>query len=149
MTRRRWWIVGGTVLAAAALIAMLCVVLLTHRSPTDCTTVRSMISYNKQFNYNLEANSETNAQPTVTDYADWASRMHELAGQIHNAALAPQANSLADLADQTVTVVKQFHSDTSSAGSPASAPPQYAKDYARLGKEFNANLVALDEACPA
>ncbi|MGX9788712.1 hypothetical protein [Mycobacterium sp. MMS18-G62] len=147
MPRRRWWIGGGVIAAALIVIAVLTVVFLANNRTPDCTTVRSMITYNDQFNQGIESATAANTQPSVEDYQNWASQLEKYAGEIHDQSLAQHANAMADLATRTVSVVKQFRSDPQTDEAPPSAPPQYAKDYAQLGQEFNTNLVALEDAC--
>lgn len=143
MRRRRWWFAGGAIAAVAAVIAVLCLVFLTDRPTSDCASVRSMIDYNKQFNDSVESSTEKGTQPSVAACQDWASQLSHLAGQVHDPTLAQQAGTVAALAGQTVTIVQRFRADASDAAGPD------AQDYGRIGKEFNPNLVALNQACAA
>ena len=108
-----------------------------------------MIAHNNQFNEHVESATSIGAEPGIGEYRDWASQLSHLAEQVRDPALAERATTLANLAEETVAVVEQFRVDAAPAPNQASAPPQYAQDYARIGKQFNTSLATLYENCPA
>ena len=151
MTRMRWVLLGATVVVAAAIIGT--VVAMRTSAPhqkTDCDIAREMIGYNKTQSQLLATAFTPNQdhEASVGDYQNWADQLRRYAGQITAPNLAPPAGRLADEADQLVGLVKQARADHSAPADPA-APPPWAKPYADLNAQFHANLVALDQACPA
>ncbi|OBB22009.1 hypothetical protein A5792_08290 [Mycolicibacterium peregrinum] len=148
MTRRRWWILG--VIGVAAMVAVAGgVFVLSNRPASDCAVVRSMLDYNKQFGEGVNAKTDAWTETTDSDYTQWATHLRGFADQIRDdPGLAEHADKLADLADQTVKLVPQARADLSTQPQEATAPPPSAREYSRIAKEFNDNLVALDNACP-
>jgi hypothetical protein len=147
MTARRWWLAGIGTVAFAAIAVLLCVWLLPDRSESDCTTVRQLIEFNQHHNETLAANSDPNKETPPSDYEAWAAQLHTYATEITDPQLAPHAEAVADLASQTMSVVKHGQDDT--AQSPAPGPPPWVQKYAQLDVQFRNELGALDKACPA
>jgi hypothetical protein len=142
--------VGTTFVALIVVGAVVGFQVLKHKAPPDCDSVRAMINYNKQFGESIEqqAAGDEGTEPAVTRYQVWATKIAGYGAQIRDPQLAERMSNLANLADETVALVPRVRADDS--GSPGSPPaPQDVADYGRIGKEFNSNLVALDQACPA
>lgn len=151
MTRMRWVLLGAAIVVAAAIIGT--VVAMRSGGPhhqSDCDVAREMISYNKTQSQLLAAafNPDQDHEAGIGDYQAWADQLRRYATQITAPNLAPPAGRLADEADQLVGLVKQSRADRSAPADPATPPP-WAKPYADLNTQFHANLVALDQACPA
>ena len=105
-----------------------------------------MLDFNKQFGQDI---SEKSAAGAETTGAEWATRLQGFADQIRDdPSLAEHAANMADLADQTTELVPQARADLSAMPRQASTPPPTAREYSRLAKEFDDNLVVLDRACP-
>ena len=147
MTARRWWLAGMGTAALAAIAVLLCVWLLQDRSDSDCTTVRQLIEFNWNHNETLAANSDPNKETPLTDYEGWAAQLGSYATKITDPQLAPHAKAVADLASQTITVVKESRDDA--AQIPEPGPPPWVQKYAQLDVQFKNELGALDKACPA
>jgi hypothetical protein len=149
----RWeWIVRAVTLVIAVAVTVAGVWWLTnrHRSHPDCPTVRAMIDYNKSQRHALAKafNPEQGSQPSLDDYQNWANHMQAYATSITDPELAPRAHRLADEAQQFVSLNAQIRNDASVPTDPE-APPPWAKTYVNLNQQFNADLRALDRACPA
>ncbi|MGE2818253.1 hypothetical protein ACQI5H_24400, partial [Mycobacterium heidelbergense] len=149
---RRTWTLG--ILATIIAIASTAAWLTTHqhhasRSP-DCPTVRAMIDYNTTQGQQLGTafNPDTNTQPSISDYQNWADRMSAYASSIYQPDLAAHANRLADQARQMVALVAQARSDKTVPANPQ-APPPWTHAYADLAKQTHTELTALNNACPA
>lgn len=150
MSRRAWWVIGAAVVVAVCVAVAVWVFVLPKGSPSDCSTVRAMMAYNKQHNEVIKSKTDLDAgkEPAVSDYQEWATHLHNLADQVQDSQMSTGAHKLAELADETVGVVQRSRSDTTSGPSDAS-PPQWAQNAARVNQEFVAEQVELDKACPA
>ena len=144
MTHGKLLIAVGVVLVVAVGVA---VVIL--KRPSDCDTVRSMITHNNEFNEHVESATSRGVQTTLDEYRDWASQLDQLSDQIRDPALGEHAHALADLAEQAAAATAKFLDDGGQSADQASPPPQYVQDYSRIGKEFDATLSTLDQSCPA
>jgi len=104
-----------------------------------------MMDYNKQAGQQAQAGGwgET-AKP---DYAEWARQLRDYADQITDPRLAGHADRLADLAEQTAGLAPRAQAEMSATPQPTDLPSS-AREYSRIAKEFDDNLVALDGACP-
>jgi len=148
MSRRRWWIVGAIgVVAAIAVVAP--GLELANRPASDCVVVRSMIDYNKQSGQDAHAQREGWGETASPDYNQWAGQLHTFAQQISDPSLEEHADKLADLADETAKLVPRAQADLSAMPRQPNELPPSAREYSRISKEFNDNLIALDNACPA
>ncbi|CAN5240982.1 hypothetical protein BH11ACT7_BH11ACT7_04500 [soil metagenome] len=143
MTKRTWWLLGAT-LVIVIVAGGLLMFRLNHDGTNDCTTVRAMIDYNKE--YGATAGSDDPEASSVDSYKEWASQLHAYADKIRNPEIARHADDLAKLADQTVTVVQEFRAEPTDPS--LSEPPASAKDYARVGQQFHDELAALNQSCP-
>lgn len=147
MTARRWWMAGTGTAAFAAIAVLLCVWLLPDRSGTGCTTVRELIEFNQRHNETLAANSDPNKEIPLSDYEAWAAELGSYATKITDPQLAPRAKAVADLASQTVTVVKESRDEATQTLEPG--PPPSAQKYAQVAVQFRNEIGSLDKACPA
>lgn len=152
MTRTRWALLGAAIVVVVAAIIGT-VVAIRSTAPqhqTDCDVAREMISYNKTQSQLLAAafSPDQDHEANIGDYQTWADQLRRYATQISAPNIAPTAGRLADEADQLVGLVKQARADHSVPADP-DTPPPWAKPYADLNTQFHANLVALDQACPA
>jgi hypothetical protein len=150
MTRRAWWITGAAVVVVACVAVAVVMLLLPKRSHSDCDTVREIFAYNKQHNTELKSktNVEAGQEPSISDYQEWATHLHELAGQVRDQKLAAETDHLADLADKTVDAVKRGRADTGGPPIPNPPTPQWATDYMALDQQFRAQSSDLHAACP-
>lgn len=149
MTRRKWWITGaiGLIAILGATIAGVAVI---HRPISDCAVVRSMIDYNEQFNQHVNKKSEDQTETPESDYAQWSERLRGFADQIHdNPDLAEKTDAIADLAGQYAVLVPKFRAESSARSPLETNPSPSDAELSRIAKEFDDNLVALDNACPA
>jgi hypothetical protein len=148
MTRRAWWITGVAVVVLACVVVAVGMLLWPKQSHTDCDTVRELFAYTKQNNEALIAktNIDPSQQPSVSDYQEWASRLHGFANQIHDQKLAAQTSHLAEFADKQLDALKRGRPS----GSPDQNPPEpgWANDYFQAGQQFAAQANDLHAACP-
>lgn len=147
MTARRWWLAGLGTIAVAAIAVLLCVWLRPDRADSDCTTVRQLIEFNQHHNETLAANSDPNKETSLSDYEAWAAQLGSYATEITDPQLAPHAKAVADLANRTVTVVKESRDEA--AQPPTPGPPPSAQNYAQAAVQFRNEIGTLDKACPA
>ena len=93
--------------------------------------MRQLIEFNQRHNETLAANSDPNApsETSLSDYEAWAAQLKTYAAEIADPQVAPHAKKVADLASQTVTVVKQARDDA--AQSPQPGPPPWAQSTRR------------------
>ncbi|GAC1407693.1 MAG: hypothetical protein NVS4B6_21100 [Mycobacterium sp.] len=150
MTRMRWALLGGPIVVAAVIWTAVAMRPGAAHHPTDCDVAREMIGYNKTQNQLLAAafTPDQDHQARIGDYQTWANELRRYATQITAPNLAPPASRVAEEADRLVDLVKQARADHSVPADPETPPP-WAKPYADLNAQFHANLVALDQACPA
>ncbi|MDT5063993.1 MAG: hypothetical protein QOK02_148 [Mycobacterium sp.] len=146
MTARRWWLAGIGTVAFAAIAVVLCVWLLPDRSDSDCPTVRQLIEFNQRHNEALAANSDPDEETPLSDYEAWAAQVGSYAIKITDPQLAPHAKAVADLASQTITVVKESRDEAVQAPEPG--PPPSAQKYAQVAVQFRDEINALNKACP-
>jgi negative regulator of sigma E activity len=150
MTARRWWLAGiSAAVVIAAIVVVVFVWVLPNRSDSDCTTVRQLIQFNQAHNQKLTAQSDPNdpTETSLSDYESWAAQMRDFATEITDPQLAPHAQQVAELANQTVTVVREARDDSNQ--SPVSGPPPWVQKYAQMNIEFRKELNDLETACPA
>jgi hypothetical protein len=150
MTVRRWWVAGSSAaVVLAAIAAVVFVWVLPSRSDSDCTTVRQLIDFNQTHNEKVTAQSDPNdpTETSLSDYESWAEKMRDFATEITDPQLAPHARHVAELASQTVQVVREARDDSNQP--PVSGPPPWVQKYAQLNIEFRAALSDLETACPA
>jgi hypothetical protein len=149
MTARRWLMAGMGTVAFAAIAVLLCVWLLPDRSDSDCTTVRQLIEFNQHHNETLAAHSDPKnpSETPLSDYEAWAAQLGSYATKITDPQLAPHAKAVADLASETITVVKESRDEA--AQTPEPGPPPSAQKYAQVAVQFRNEIGALDKACPA
>ena len=133
----------GTAMVAVVVV-LLCVWLIPDRSNSDCTTVRQLIEFNQRHNEALAANSDPNEAP-LSDYEAWAAQLGSYATTITDPQLAPHAKAVADLAGQTVIVVKESRDEA--VQTPEPGPPQSAQKYAQVAVQFRNEITALNTAC--
>ncbi len=143
MSARRWWLVVAAL--ATTVVVALAVVWLTRPSTSDCATVREILSYNDDHSSMVARN--TDGETPESDYQAWAAHLGELADEVTEPDLAEHANRVADLADQTVSVVRQARDDVTR--QPETAPPPWVSDYAKLNAEFATEVHLLGQRCPA
>lgn len=149
MARRKVWILAG-IGVALTIAAVASVFALSNHPASDCAVVRSMIDYNRQSNEKVSSQTDPRVETTDADYTQWAAQLQEFADQIHSdLSLAEHADKIADLADQTAKLVPRARADLAAMPRYPTAPPPSAREYSRIAKEFNDNLVALDNACAA
>lgn len=149
MTRHKWWIAGGVGVAFVLIAVAVGTFALSNRPGSDCVVARSMIDYNKQFDKEVRANDDSGVETSVSDYERWASELKRFADQVHDdPSLTEHADDLANLADQTAALLPQARAELSTKSARDTQLPQSARDYSRISKEFDDNLVALDDACP-
>lgn len=153
MTRRGWWVVGSMAVVAA-IAAAVSGILLSSRPVPECAIVRSMIDYNKQVNQEINDRTDARVETTESDYRQWATHLRDLADQIPDdeRSLDEHATNIADLADQLVELYPRFRAESLSRPPLETDPPQLSqllREYSRMAKEFDDNLIALDSACPA
>jgi hypothetical protein len=152
-TRRAWTLRVIAVLIAAAVAGSAAWWLAgrnhASRSP-DCAVVRAMIDYSSARGQQFGAAfiPAAGAEPSISDYQDWADHLREYASAIHQPELAAHANRLADQARQMVALVAQAHSDKTVPADPQ-APPPWAPAYSELTQQTHTELAALNNACPA
>lgn len=108
-----------------------------------------MIAHNNKFNEHIDAAASAGTQPGIREYQDWALQIRQLAEQIEDPALADPARALANQADEGVIAIEGFLEDPDRSADRDSPAPQWAKDYSRVGEQFNATLTTLDQKCPA
>jgi hypothetical protein len=108
-----------------------------------------MIDYNKSQSRTLASafEPEQGKDASVSDYQDWTNQMQGYAARINVPNLATHAHRLADHANKLTDLVKQVRSDTSVPADPG-APPLWAQPYADLSKQFQSDLMDLNNACP-
>ncbi|MBP2450955.1 hypothetical protein [Mycolicibacterium lutetiense] len=109
-----------------------------------------MIAFNKQFDQDVNSRTGADDEITDADYSKWATQLQGFADQIQDdPGLVEHADKMADLADQTAKLAPRIRADLSAMPRQATAPPPSAREYSRIAKEFNDNLIALDSACPS
>jgi len=147
MSTRRWWLVVAAL--ATTVVVALAVVWLTRPATSDCQTVREILSSNDDHSSMVARNTdgETPAETSESDYQTWAAHLGELADEVTEPDLAEHANRVADLADQTVSVVRQARDDVNR--QPETTPPPWVSDYAKLNAKFADELHLLGQRCPA
>jgi hypothetical protein len=149
MTRRTWWISGVAVVVAACAVVV-AMLLVPRQSHSDCDTVTDIFAYNKQHNELLKSKTNVDAgqEPSISDYQEWATHLHDLAGQVHDPKLTAQTNALAETADKLVDAIKRGRADTTGPPDPNPPTPQWAKDYFALDQQFRGQSSDLHDACP-
>jgi hypothetical protein len=150
-THRRASIVRAVTLVIAMTVTVAGVWLLIdlrHKSP-DCPQVRAMIDYNKSQRQALAKafDLERATQPSLDDYQNWANHMQAYATSITDPKLAPHAHRLADDTQQFVSLNAQIRNDMGMPADPETPAP-WVQTYANLNQQFNAELAALNKACP-
>ncbi|MDO3635551.1 hypothetical protein [Mycolicibacterium arseniciresistens] len=136
MTRRGWWLAGGVVVVVAAIGIVLGVVLTGERSSPDCDAVRAVGDEAERFHDAVAKEVNGEAETPATEYDDRIERITAAANTIRDEGLARRAHDVAGLADRTAALVLRERT------------ADFAADFSRVGAEFNANLMALSQACP-
>jgi hypothetical protein len=109
-----------------------------------------MIDYNNEFNDDVRERTDQQIDTSVDDYKGWASQLQEFADQIEDdAALAEQADELADLAARTSALIPRYRAESSAMSPLDPSPPESVSEYSQIGRDFQDNLVALKHACPS
>jgi hypothetical protein len=150
MTRRGRWTSGVAIVVATCAVVAAVILLWPKQSHSDCDTVRDIFAYNKQHNELLKSKTNIDAgqEPSVSDYQDWATRLHDFAGQLHDQKLAAQTHHLAESADKSVDAIKRGRADTAAPPVPNPPTPQWVTDYGAADQQFRAGMADLHEACP-
>lgn len=148
-TRRLWIASASAIVAVAAVVAVIFIWVPPGTPNSDCTTVRQLLDYNQSHNDKLTAQTDADdtTETSLSDLKGWASQLRTYAAEITDPRLAPHADRLAGLADQTITVVEEARDGT--AQPPPSGPPPWAQKYADLNVQFRSELGSLKTACPA
>ncbi|WP_141564361.1 hypothetical protein [Mycolicibacterium palauense] len=143
---RRYWLLAAAVIAFAVVSVGVWLVA-SHGSPRgDCAFVREMIAVNHEHSTQVDAQANAGVQATQDEYQQWADRLGELAVEIDDPKLAPQAHRMADLAHQSVALNSAVLAELS-APQPTAGPA--AGQYAQLNRQFLAQQDELVQACPA
>jgi hypothetical protein len=147
MMARRWWLFGAAAAAVVIAAALLFVWALPQNAGSDCASVHELVDFNRAHHEAVTAQSEMNENVEIplSDYQDWASRIHEFAADISDPQLAPHARKVSDLAEQTVEIVKRARTDNTPPTAPG--PPAWVQDYAKMNVEFDREMSALEQAC--
>jgi hypothetical protein len=134
MTRRRWWLAGSLV-AVVVLGIGLGVALRGGQSP-GCDTVRAVVDEGERFHDAVAKEINGEAETPASVYHEQIARIAQLAGEIDDDGSARRARAVAELAGRTVDLLPRVRA------------AEFAGEYSRTGAEFNANLMALSQACP-
>lgn len=151
MTRRAWWITGAAVVVAACVAVGAWMLLAPKKSRSDCDRVREVFAYNTQHNQLLKSKTNVDAgqEPDISDYQDWATQLHDFAGQVHDPNLAAQTGRLAESADKLVNAIKRGRAESADAPpDPNPKTPQWVTDYGAADQQFRAQMSDLHAACP-
>ncbi len=108
-----------------------------------------MINYNKSQGqaFAHAFDPDKGAQPSIADYQQWADHIRDYTASISDPALAPHAHKLADEAQQFVAFMTRVRNTSDEHEDPL-APPPWVQTYVDMNRQFNAELAALDKACP-
>lgn len=144
---RRWWIIGAVVLVTVSTVVV--IFLVRAGGQSDCETVRELLDYNKSQSKQIAGPSEPTMQQEagIGDYEEWAQQVERYAARITDPALEGHAQRFADLANETVAVVKEARAETQQ--SLDRGVPGWVEDYANIEAETRTELGALDSKCPA
>ncbi|MCW1958166.1 MAG: hypothetical protein KIH64_006395 [Mycobacterium sp.] len=140
--RHRKLVLAGFATVIAVVAALVVAGHLRTRQPSDCDTVRDLLTYNQQFTEQTKTSAQTNNPElsTVEQYRDWAARLKDYSAQIHDPALSARARSAADLAARTADLVPRYRANPDDV--------EVGRQYARTGIEFGNAITNLDYACP-
>lgn len=122
-----------------------------------CRAVRAMIDFNRTTQASLQAKTRIPAAgshdeltvPADADYRYWADGMRQRAGRVGAPGLAVHAHRAADLAQQSLTVMKQMQEQAAAQDPLSRQVPASAYTFAVINREFTGQMRALQDACPA
>jgi lipopolysaccharide export system protein LptC len=148
MNKRRWAIVGiAATLAALAAVAF--ILIERPRAAPDCDTVRAMLDYNKSHNSRMaeDTSSTPEQEAGIDQYQEWASQIQHYSEKIADPELATHAQRFADLAKQTVILVKAARDETQHSSDRGT--PKWVQDYAVIESQTRTELGSLSTRCPS
>ena len=160
---RRAGVIAFVVLALVAAGLARAWYLRGHRPGDDCANFRTMNSYNKDFQADLDRDLQANADKNDSeqDYAavrtdkfkTWAAQMRDYADRFNDPTLKGKAESLADFADRYTALEPQIASDLyAQANRPIGADPgptpPWAEEMGHLGEQFNRTVADMATTCP-
>lgn len=134
MTRRGWWLAGGVV-AVVAVLGIGLALALPGGESTECDAVRAVVEEAERF-HDAVAKDVNGATAAATDPDEQVARIAEKAAVVHDAGPAGRARDVADLAGRMSGLLARERT------------ADFAAEFSGLGAEFNANLMALSQACP-
>ncbi|MCZ8382570.1 hypothetical protein O6P37_27240 [Mycobacterium sp. CPCC 205372] len=134
MTRRGWWLAAGLVVVLAVVVLGVGVALRGGESP-DCEAVRAVVEESDRF-HDAVAGDVNGGTASATDRDEQVARIAAHAAEVHDAGLARRARDVADLAGRMSGLAARERT------------ADFAAQFSRIGAEFNANLMALSQACP-
>jgi hypothetical protein len=144
--------------SAVAACLLVCVagaswVLLEPRT-SDCETARKMLDYSANQDKRIRGLiAETSGDPAqlTPAYEQWATTMHNYAGQIDGAELRAKAQAVADLDSGLVEDYKRSVRNGTPAAAPdeiSSSDQQFVQEYMDYAAQHQAATQAVLAACP-
>ncbi len=143
-------------MVGVAVVALAVAVVVLRAQSNPCRAVDELVAFNQSQLALLQSRTHTPAAgsrdepsaPSESDYQAWAEGMQQHAAEVTKPELAEHAQRAAELAEQTVVVIRKFRSESSSRDVLNVEPPPSAKAYGEVTTELRGELQALESACP-
>ncbi len=149
---RRWAAAVCAVTAAAGMF----IAWRIDEQAQPCQTVRALIDFNRTTQASLKAKThfapagsyEGESVPTDADYQAWIEGMQQHANQVTAPGLAAHAHQAAELARQFMRDMNWANVEMGKQDPLKADLPPPAKVAARINREFDDEMGALEHACP-
>lgn len=150
---RRWVAIACVLIAAAGALTAWRI----HDETQPCWPVRQLIDFNRAAQDNLKAKTymppagsyDEPRVPSGADYRAWTDGLAQRADRVTTPDLAVHAHRMPDLAREYLHLSNVMNDQISRqpVGQPTQLPPE-ANDVAKIARQFDTELRALNEACP-
>lgn len=113
----------------------------SHREPSGCDTVHSLIAYNSDFSAQMKSSTAADKAIAVTpeQYRDWAAQIKDYASAISDPELSGRAGIAADLAGRLADLAPRYRAKPDDKA--------ITREYAALGIEYGNAINWLEYAC--